>query len=85
MTKKPRAPIVKLLPKPGTDPQPVEIIETAIIDLAAGMKSLNASRLKYETIVTLLHANSSVPKSSIRLILNNLSDLEAIFLKPGVK
>lgn len=84
MTKKPRAPIIKLIPKPGIDPQPVEIIETAIIDLAAGMKRLNASRLKRETVVLLLQDASGVGKPAIRDILHSLDHLEEVFLKPPV-
>lgn len=72
----------KVVPKPGDEPAAPEIIEAAIIELAAGMKKLNATRLRRETIITLLHDNSKVAKRDIRLVLNNLDDLEGIFLKP---
>lgn len=81
-----KAPVLRarlsVIPAPGDEPAPAEIIERAIIDLAAGMKALDSSRLKRETIVTLLHASSGVGKPHIRLILNNLADLESTFLKP---
>lgn len=78
-----KASTVKITTAPGIDPVGPEIMERAILDLVAGMKRLESTRLKYETVVTLLHANSGVAKASIRLILNNLTDLEAIFLKPA--
>jgi hypothetical protein len=81
-------PNVKIITAANDEPAPAEIIERAIIDLAAGMKALDSSRLKRETIVTLLHASSGVGKPHIRLILNNLADLESTFLRPklpGVK
>jgi len=74
-----------VVPAPGDEPAAPELIEAAILTLAQGMKALNKTRLKYETIVTLLHANSGVGKPNIRLILNNLSELEDIFLKPKAK
>lgn len=52
-----------------------EIIAKAIIDISeATKKALNAG-LKREAIVTLIHANSSVGKPHIRLVLNNLESL----------
>jgi hypothetical protein len=72
----------KIRPKTGDDPAPAEIIEAAILDLAAGMKRLNSSRLKRETVVTLLHSESGVGKPAIRTILNNLGDMERLFLNP---
>lgn len=79
--KKP-TPTVKLIVKEGDEPQPVEIIEQAIMDLAAGMKRLNASRLRREAIVLLLHDASKVGKPDIRAILDSMDRLEDIFLKP---
>lgn len=73
---------VNIIVAAGEEPAAPEIIEKAIIDLAAGMAAINRSRLKRETLVTLLHANSSVGKPAIRVILNNLDDLENTFLKP---
>jgi hypothetical protein len=73
---------VKVITKSGTEPLPTEVLETAIADLAAAMRKLNASRLKRETIIALLHDNSKVAKGTIRVILNNLDNLEALFLKP---
>jgi len=71
--------------KPGDVPLPTEVLETAIVDLASAMHKLSASRLKREVIVTLLHDNSKIAKGTIRIILNNLDQLEALFLKPKAK
>lgn len=73
---------VKIVPTPGTDPVGAEVIERAITDLAAGMTALTKTRLKRATIITLIHANSKVPKRDIELVLNNLDDLEQTWLKP---
>lgn len=72
----------KVVPTPGEEPQGAEIIERAITELADGMKALNKTRLRRATIVTLIHANSKVPKRDIELVLNNLDDLEQTWLKP---
>jgi len=72
----------KVVPTPGEEPQGAEIIERAITDLAEAMKALNKTRLRRATIVTLIHANSKVPKRDIELVLNNLDDLEQTWLKP---
>lgn len=73
---------VKVVPKAGDEPAPVELIEQAILDLAKGMKVLTSTRLKTETIVTLLHESSKVGKPQVRAILQSLSSLEHQFLKP---
>lgn len=76
---------VKITTPANTPPEPAEVMEKAILDMAAGMRKLNDTRLRRETIVTLLHDNSKVAKRDIRLVLNNLDDLEGIFLKPKIK
>lgn len=73
---------VKIVPAPSIEPLGAEIIERAIMELAAGMKALNKTRLRRATIVTLIHANSRVGKREIELVLNNLDDLENTWLKP---
>lgn len=74
-----------IVPAPGDTPAGPEIIEKAIIDLAAGMKRLNNTRLKRDTIVALLHDHSGVAKRTIQIVLNNLESLEEIWLKPAKK
>ena len=58
-----------------------EIIAQSIVAIADAMKKINATRLKQETIVTLIHAHSKVAKRDITLVLNNLTALEEIWLK----
>ncbi len=62
-----------------------EIIATAIIELAAGMKRLDKGPLKRETVVTLLHDHTKLSKTQIRIVLNALEALGEIFLKPKDK
>ncbi len=73
---------VKVVEARGEAPLPVEVIERSIVELAEGMRKINATRLTRKTVIALLHDNSKVPKREIEIILNNLADLERIFLKP---
>lgn len=43
------------------------------------MKKILAAGLKYETIVTLVAANSGVPKSQVRLVINNLDQMKETY------
>lgn len=61
---------------------PVEEVAQAIVDIAAGMKKMSASRLKREAIVLLLHDASKVGKPDIRSILTHLENLDKTWLKP---
>jgi hypothetical protein len=79
--KKAQPPAVRIVPENPDEPMPVEIIEQAIVDIAAGMKKLNSTRLTRKAIVTLLHASSNVNKGTIEVVLNNLEDLERNWLK----
>jgi hypothetical protein len=64
----------------GTDVA-VETLVEEIQAIAAAMKRIEQSRLTREAIVTLIHARSKVNKGEIELVLNNLSQLENIWLK----
>lgn len=79
-TNKP-APIVH---NDGPEPIAAEIIAQSIADIAEGMRKIANTRLTRRAIVTLLHENSKVPRGQIELVLNNLEDLDAIFLKPKI-
>lgn len=74
----------KITVKQNDPPIPAEIMADAIINIARAMREINNSRLKRETIVALIADNSKVAKTTIRLVLNNLDDLEDLFLKPKV-
>lgn len=58
-----------------------EVIAQAIVDIAKAMKVFSSSRLKMKTIITLIHAESKVPKRDIEIVLNNLEAFEIIWLK----
>lgn len=64
------------------DSPPVEIVAESIVKIGDAMRAMNASRLKRDGIVALIHASSGIAKSTIRQVLNNLDDLEATWLKP---
>lgn len=75
----------RLTVNPGDDPPAPEVMAQAIVDIADGMRKLNASRLKRETIVVLLQHSSKVSQRDIRAVLLALDKLEADYLKPKVK
>jgi len=66
--------------------QPIaaEIIAQSIVDIVAAMKGINASRLTRRALVTLIHDVSKVSRKDIDLVLNNLSQLERLHLKPKI-
>lgn len=71
-----------------TDPEnpiAVELIEQAIVDVAAGMKRINASRLNRRAITALIKDATGLNKTTIETVLNNLDDLERMYLKKKEK
>jgi hypothetical protein len=62
-------------------PIAAEIIASAIVDIGKGMNALNSTRLTRRAIVTLIHENSKVARTTIEIVLNNLDALEATWLK----
>ena len=75
---------IKITVPEGKDQYAHEVIEQAIIDIADGMKRLESSRLKRSAIVTLIHQQSKVARRDIELVLNNLVELERLWLKPKI-
>jgi hypothetical protein len=61
---------------------PATVIADSIVEIAAGMRKLNQTRLRREAIVTLIHYNSKVPRRDIEIVMNNLNELESKWLKP---
>lgn len=61
----------------------LKAIETAIVELAAGMRALSRTRLKRDTIVLLLHSacKGKVGKRQIEDVLDALERLERDALK----
>lgn len=66
----------------GLETHTAEQIATSIVQISEGMRRLGTSRLKQEAIITLIHDHSRVAKSTIRIVLNNLDQLERTWLKP---
>lgn len=80
--KKPDKPKIEVIRAPDKEPIPVEILEQAIVDIAAGMRRINASRLKREALVLLLHDASKVGRTQVRAVIECLDQIELRFLKP---
>lgn len=59
----------------------VEELERAIIEISAAMKRLDSMRLQRKAIVVLIASNSGLSKGTISIVLNNLDDLERVWLK----
>ncbi len=75
---------VKIIKAPDA-PIAVEILEQAVVDIAYGMRRINETRLSREAIVTLIKDKTGYTKSTIHDVLNNLDQLEKIWLKPKKK
>jgi hypothetical protein len=71
-------------PPPPAAEIPAEIIATAITQIAESMRVLNNTRLTRKALVALIHDHSKVPKRTIEIVLNNLTALETVWLKPRV-
>ncbi len=72
----------KIIQPPAPAPEiHTEILATAIAQIAESMVRINATRLTRKAIVVLIHDQSKLPKKSIEIVLNNLTDLEKDWLK----
>ena len=76
---------VRTVIKDGEEPQPIEILESSIVEIAKGFKRVQASRITRETLVTLIESKCNAGKPAIRDVLNTLDSLESLFLKPKTK
>lgn len=72
---------VRTVIKAGEEPQPIEILQSSIVALAKAFEAFNKTNLKQNTIITLLHNTSKIPKRDIKVILNCLSELKSLYLK----
>lgn len=75
-------PVVVLKQKNPDEPIPAEIIADSIVEIAAGMRKLQTTRLTRRAIVTLIHAQSKVSHTNIEIVLNSLELLEHTWLRP---
>lgn len=64
------------------DPEPVEIIASAILDISKAMRHIESTRLTRNAIVALIKDRSGLNKGVIEIVLNNLEGLEKNYLKP---
>lgn len=83
-TKTKKASPLKVVQHPDK-PVQAEILAQAIVDVADGVRRMNASRLSRDAIVTLIHDKSRIAKRDIEIILVHLDSLEATWLKKVVK
>lgn len=60
---------------------PVEELAKAIQDIAIAARKISATRLTRRALVTLIQAESKVPKRDIELVLNNLEQMDRTWLK----
>lgn len=70
-----------VVPREGEEPLPVKIIEDAIVEIAAGMRAINNTRLTRKAVVVLLHDYSKLAKRDIEAVLDAMENLEAAYLK----
>lgn len=73
---------VNVVQRENEEPIAAEIIANSIVAISDAMRRIESTRLTRTALVTLIHANSKVPKRDIELVLNNLDDLEHTWLKP---
>jgi hypothetical protein len=59
----------------------VEALVTAITGVSEAMAKIDASRLKRDVIVTLIHRKSTIPRAHIEIVLNNLESFDEEWLK----
>lgn len=61
---------------------PVEEVAQAIVDISAAMKKMNATRLRQEAVVILIHEHCKVGKPDIRRVIYSLENMDKQWLKP---
>lgn len=62
-------------------PVPAQVIVDSIVEIAKAMKTLNDTRLKKRTIITLIHSSTGVTRRDIEAVLESLDQLEKEWLK----
>lgn len=63
------------------NPEPLEILAKAIIDLSDGLNKTLDSKLTKRAIVALLKDSTGLPKGEIETILNAISELKKAYTK----
>lgn len=62
-----------------------EIIADAIVEISAMMRRIQQTRLSRKALVALIHDHSKISKKTIEIVLNNLTNLEVLWLTPAKK
>lgn len=57
-------------------------IADSIVHVSECMKELKNTRLKEETIITLISDGSGIGKKTVKKVLDSMNELERIYLKP---
>lgn len=57
------------------------VLATAIVEIAAGMKRINATRLSRKALLVLLSHETKLPQYQVDDVLNALGDLEKLYCK----
>lgn len=65
------------------EPEPVEVMARAIIQISEAMAKISKTRLTRRALVVLIQANSGLNQGTINIVLDNLADLEKNWLKPA--
>lgn len=61
---------------------PVEEVAQAIVDIAAAMKRMSATRLRRDAVVILISEHSKVGRPAVRKVLDSLGNMDKVWLKP---
>lgn len=68
-----------------TKPIPVEILASSIVEIAKGVKRINASALSRKALVVLLCDYTKYSKYQVEAVLRGLDELERMYLKKDSK
>lgn len=63
------------------NPEPVEIIAQAIIDIDAAFKKVRESRLTRRALVVLIHDRCRLPQKDINAVLDSVEFLKSAYTK----
>lgn len=64
------------------NPEPMEIVAKAIIDISSAIKKMDAGRLKRRAVVLLIQDQTKLPINHIERVLNAIGDLEKDYVRP---
>lgn len=71
---------IKVIQQPGNE-FTAEVLAASIRDIAQSTRRMMNAGLKREAVIALIHDHSGVGKSTIKVVLNNLEELDKIWLK----